>query len=186
VQASLGGTYDDHIIQSQQAPPSSVPPPISLDTTSPTLPSDATSKGPADTDDETKDIETPTAAAAGASIYGPFIPSRDAVVKQEEEANKAGRNDYVYIPTGPQGVYENGYGSNYHSACTWGVVGYMRLCISSPIAWLLTVFTTIQTPDPYPPDPYLADSQYYPDYGWDHFHEFPFIYVSRKGEYVRL
>ncbi len=36
---------------------------------------------------------------------------------------------------------------------------------------------------PYPPDPYLADSQYYSDYAWDHFHEFPFIYVQGKGKY---
>jgi hypothetical protein len=35
--------------------------------------------------------------------------------------------------------------------------------------------------DPYPPDPYLADSQYYPDYGWDHIYEFPFLNVSKGG-----
>lgn len=45
-------------------------------------------------------------------IYGPFIPTRDVVV-----GDKAG-NRYEYVPTGPQGFYENGYGSNYFSACT--------------------------------------------------------------------
>ncbi len=117
--------------------PSTVPPPIMLDG-SPTPPSHANS----DKQDPPADAEPSTtpkapaatapvpantgAAAAGdaAGIYGPFIPSRDAVVAavHEEEGNKAGRDNYVYVPTGPQGVYENGYGSNYHDACTYVLV----------------------------------------------------------------
>jgi len=48
------------------------------------------------------------------------------------------------------GWYENGLGSNYHSSY------------------------------PYPPDPFLADSQYWPDYGWDHRHDFPYVWTGHK------
>lgn len=53
---------------------------------------------------------------------------------------------------GPSGGwYENGPGSNFHSDY------------------------------PYPRDPYLADSQFWPDYGWDQRHNFPYIGVGHKS-----
>lgn len=68
------------------------------------------------------------AAPSKYPIYGPFIASRDVVLLEEgpapgmvvnpEDRDKAGRNRYEYVPTGLEGWYENGYGSNYHSACT--------------------------------------------------------------------
>lgn len=48
------------------------------------------------------------------------------------------------------GWYENGPGSNFHSDY------------------------------PYPRDPYLADSQFWPDYGWDQRHNFPYVWVGHK------
>ena len=73
----------------------------------------------------------PAAAAAsvpvyGSAIYGPFIRgARDHAVLMRARgeppavlADKEGRGGGgAYYPTGPQGWYENGYGSNYHSAC---------------------------------------------------------------------
>jgi hypothetical protein len=48
------------------------------------------------------------------------------------------------------GWYENGLGSNFHSDY------------------------------PYPRDPYQADSQFWPDYGWDQRHDFPYVWVGKK------
>lgn len=48
------------------------------------------------------------------------------------------------------GWYENGLGNNFHSDY------------------------------PYPRDPYLTDSQYWPDYGWDHRHDFPYVWVGKQ------
>lgn len=76
-------------------------------------------------------VVAPTVAleARFPGIYGPFIPSRDAVPLKGPQpgavvnpnsgptADKAGQRGYVYTPTGPQGWYENGPGSNYYSAC---------------------------------------------------------------------
>jgi len=67
----------------------------------------------------------------------------------------------VPLPTNPNadkqgflgpdgGWYENGLGSNFHSDY------------------------------PYPRDPYLADSQFWPDYGWDQRYDFPYVWVGKK------
>lgn len=183
--------------------PSSVPPPVSLGG-APALPvhgnenddnrTNQDNTKAADSDESA--VAPPTTAALEArfpGIYGPFIPSRDAVVlkgpapdvvinpKGAPPADKAGQRGYVYVPTGPQGWYANGYGSNYYSACKCGERkrGWGRHWFVG--SGLMLIPHAPQPTDPYPPDPYLADSQYYPDYGWDHVHEFPFIYVSKEG-----
>jgi hypothetical protein len=112
-----------------------VPAPVGLGG-SPTLPvhGDSSSNNNKDTTKDAGAGETAVASTAAlearfSGIYGPFIPSRDTVVLEEPRpdtvvinptgpaADKVGQRGYVYVPTGPQGWYENGYGSNYHSAC---------------------------------------------------------------------
>ena len=114
-----------------------MPPPVSLGG-APTLPVHGDSSTNQDDDNinnnkytnagETVVASTAALEARFPGIYGPFIPSRDAfplkgpqpgavVNPKGPPADKVGQRGYVYTPTGPQGWYENGPGSNYYSAC---------------------------------------------------------------------